>query len=65
MKKRESVIRFRAPKEVHDALRRRAEREGTSMSAMLLRHALEMSSSELTKEERRRLLGDLEPLVKR
>lgn len=62
---KDATIRLRIPSSLHAAIARRAEAEGTTMSALIRPLLVELAADYLDGAERDELLGELAPLAKR
>lgn len=65
MTAKDATIRLRIPSALHAAIARRAEAEGTTMSALIRPLLVELAADHLTPGEREQLLGEFAPLTKR
>lgn len=61
---KDAVIRLRIPSALHAAIARRAEAEGTTMSALVRPMLAELAADYLTEAEREQLLGELAPIAR-
>lgn len=61
---KDAVIRLRIPSALHAAIARRAEAEGTTMSALIRPLLIDLAAGHLTADEREQLLGELAPIAR-
>lgn len=61
---KDATIRLRIPSALHAAIARRAEAEGTTMSALIRPLLIDLAAGHLTADEREQLLGELAPIAR-